>query len=149
MLPLLLRPIDRPDTNKLEDAYEVAADVETHTNNTRMVVPKFFQYDGASIPSSAWQLIGTPFHPRLMVASVFHDWLYHTHQITRAAADDLFEHLLKASGVGSVKAGLMKAAVAVFGEHYWNNDPEDVAYIRRSSDRIRQDGRNPADYGIP
>ncbi|MSO99611.1 MAG: DUF1353 domain-containing protein [Acetobacteraceae bacterium] len=148
MLPLLLLPIDRPDSNKLDDVYEVAADIATQANGTTIMVPKFFQYDGASIPAAAWQLVGTPFHPRLMVASVFHDWIYHTHRISRPAADGLFEHLLIDSGVKPVKAGLMKAAVSIFGEHYWHNDPDDIRYIQRLARRIRQDGRNPADYGI-
>ena len=42
----------------------------------------------------------------------------------------------------------MYEAVENFGDAYWKNDTEDKAYIKRLADRIRKDGRNPADYGI-
>lgn len=146
---LLLRPVDKPDPNKLTDAYEVAADISTDYNNVTIRVPKLFQYDGASIPEIGWYSIGTPFTPRLMLASVFHDWIYHTHQIERSAADDLFHLLLRRSGVPKDKALAMKTAVDLFGGNYWKNDKDDIAYIKRLKDQIIQDGRNPADYGIP
>lgn len=145
---LHLIPVAKPDSNKLEEAYEVAADIETVFKETSIWVPEFFQYDGASIPSVAWQFMGSPFHPRLMAAAVFHDWLYHTHQLDRDAADKLFYELLRASNVGKTKAILMREAVQTFGGSYWENDKDDRAYINRLSAKIQQDGRNPAKYGI-
>lgn len=149
MDPLLLQPVIKPDLNKLEEAYEVSDDVATKAAGAKICVPKFFQYDGASIPPAAWQAIGTPFEPRFMVAAVFHDWLYHTHQIDKEDTDGLFYDLLVANGVNKVKAALMKAAVEAFGGWYWNNDSDDLAYLKRLAARIRRDGRNPADYGMP
>ena len=90
MTPLLLSPILKPDSAKLSEAYEVAADVMRAVGNVTIRVPKFFQYDGSSLPMPAWPVIGTPFSPRLMGASVFHDWLYHTHQVGKQTADGLF-----------------------------------------------------------
>jgi hypothetical protein len=145
---LLLFPVSKPDANKLEEAYEVAQDDDVSYKGTTIRVPKFFQYDGASIPASAWQLIGSPFNPRFMTAAVFHDWLYHTHQIDRHAADDLFYDLLRGNGVGKTKAVVMREAVQNFGGWYWNNDKDDRAYIRRLTDKIRADGRDPARYGL-
>ena len=145
---LLLLPVLKPDLNKLDEAYEVAGDLATKAAGALVRVPKFFQYDGASIPPAAWQAIGTPFEPRFMVAAVFHDWLYHTHQIDKDETDDLFYGLLVASGVNKVKAGLMKAAVETFGDWYWDNDDDDLAYLKRLAARIRKDGRDPADYGM-
>ena len=53
MPELLLLPVDQPDTNKLEDAYEVARDIEARHDGTIVRVPRHFQFDGASIPSPA------------------------------------------------------------------------------------------------
>lgn len=148
MQNLILLPVVKPDMNKLEDAYEVAEDVATEREDVTIKVPKFFQFDGASIPPLAWQIIGSPFHPRFMTAAVFHDWLYHTHQIDREASDELFYELLIASGVRKTKAVLMKGAVESFGGWYWDNDKDDRAYLKRLAERIDKDGRDPANYGI-
>jgi hypothetical protein len=146
---LLLLPVVKPDVNKLEEAYEVAGDLATKATGAVVRVPKFFQYDGASIPPAAWQVIGTPFQPRFMAAAVFHDWIYHTHQIGKDDADDLFHDLLVANGVNKIKASLMLAAVASVGGWYWDNDADDLAYLKRLATRIKKDGRDPAYYGIP
>jgi hypothetical protein len=147
-MDLILEPIIKPDPNKLQDAYEVVADVETSYGKAVVKVPKFFQFDGASIPSAAWQVIGTPFTPRFMTASVFHDWLYHTHQLVKDDVDDLFYKLLLADKVNKAKAWIMREAVENFGGSYWENDKDDLAYIKRLAKRISDDGRDPADYGI-
>jgi len=145
---LLLLPVAKPDINKLEEAYEVADDVATKAAGAMIRVPKFFQYDGASIPPAAWQAIGTPFQPRFMVPAVFHDWVYHTHLVGKDDADELFYDLLVANGVNKIKASLMLAAVESFGGWYWNNDKDDLAYLKRLAARIKKDGRDPADYGM-
>jgi len=146
---LLLLPVAEPDLNKLEDAYEVAEDIATKNAGATIRVPKFFQYDGASIPSPAWQAIGTPFQPRFMIAAVFHDWLYHTHQLDKKTTDALFYRLLLAHGVRKTKAVLMLAAVESFGTWYWINDKDDRDYLKRLAARIKADGRDPADYAMP
>lgn len=148
MADLILLPIINPDKNKLEDAYEVVDDLSIKRKGALIRVPKFFQFDGASIPPAAWQLIGSPFVPRFMTAAVFHDWLYHTHQVDREAADTLFHSLLVANGVNAVKASLMCAAVETFGEWYWENDDDDLDYLKRLAGRIKKDGRDPAYYGM-
>lgn len=148
MQDLYLLPVVKPDKNKLEEAYEVAEDIEATYQGVSVWVPKFFQYDGASIPAIAWQLIGSPFNPRFMVAAVFHDWLYHTHQLDRTATDNLFYDLLRFNHVGSTKATLMRDAVQNFGGWYWNNDKDDQAYLKRLADKIKNDGRDPAKYGL-
>ena len=148
MPDLILEPVLEPDPNKMEEAYEVVEDIQTKKGDAVIKVPKFFQFDGASIPSPAWQLVGTPFTPRLMKASVFHDWTYHTHQIKKSDADDLFYDLLIRDGVGKTRAWLMYEAVSSFGASYWDNDEDDKAYIKRLTARIKKDGRDPAQYGI-
>lgn len=149
MSTLQLIPVLEPDKNKLEEAYEVAADLGRQLGGKTVRVPKFFQYDGASVPAPAWQAIGTPFNPRFMVPAVFHDWLYHTHLVDdRAVVDEIFYKLLVACGVGKTKAWLMCQAVEMAGGAYWENDEDDRAYLRRLAKRIRDDGRRPEDYGL-
>ncbi len=84
-----------------------------------------------------------------MAAAVFHDWLYHTHQVDREATNELFYDLLLEYSVRKTKAVLMLAAVESFGAWYWDNDKDDLDYMKRLAQRIEQDGRDPADYGIP
>ncbi|MCO6057266.1 DUF1353 domain-containing protein [Pseudomonas sp. MOB-449] len=148
MESLNLIPIVNPDKNKLDEAYEITVDIEVIYDDESIWVPKFFQYDGASIPSAAWQIIGTPFNPRFMVAAVFHDWLYHTHQIERDSADELLYELLLESGVKKTKATIIREAVKGFGGWYWDNDRDDISYIRRLANKISSDGRMPSKYGI-
>jgi hypothetical protein len=148
-MPILtLDPIIKPDPNKLNEAYEVLADVETQAGAVTIRVPKFFQFDGSSIQSSMWQITGTPFNPRFMYPSVFHDWIYHVHQVTQDKADDLLYRLLVANKVNKVKAWLMYEAVRAGGIAYWENDKDDKAYIPRLAARVRADGRDPMKYGI-
>jgi hypothetical protein len=149
MESLVLRPVLTPDTTKLAEAYEVTHDVKRTICGVTIHVPRFFQYDGASIPAVAWQIIGTPFNPRFMIASVFHDWLYHTHQVPRPAADKLHYDLLVEDGVAPWKASAMNFAVRRFGESYWANKTADNEYICHLTRRIIEDGRNPAHYGLP
>lgn len=148
MKELILVPVLKPDKNKLEEAYEVFEDIGENIGNVLINVPKFFQYDGASIPVYAWQFIGTPFNPRFMKAAVFHDWLYHTHQVNRASADEIFYKILIQCGVGKTKAILMREAVVNLGGWYWENSADDLQYIQRLTKLILDSGRNPADYGI-
>lgn len=149
MSHLLLRPVLKPDHAKLREAYEVAADVMRSVGNVTIRIPKFFQYDGSSLPMPAWPIFGTPFSPMLMGASVFHDWLYHTHQVARKTADRLFHEMLVEDGVDGQRAWMMKTVVAEFGEPFWHNDARDKAYIARLTHRIATDGRDPVNYGLP
>ena len=149
MTPLLLSPILKPDSAKLSEAYEVAFDVTRSVENVTIRIPRFFQYDGSSLPMPAWPIFGTPFSPRLMGASVFHDWLYHTHQVGKRVADGLFHQMLLEDGIDEQRAWMMKTAVSEFGNSSWINDSRDQIYIARLTQRIIDDNRNPADYGLP
>jgi hypothetical protein len=84
-----------------------------------------------------------------MGASVFHDWLYHTHQVAKKTADRLFHQMLIEDGVDEQRAWMMKVAVTEFGDGSWVNDAGDKAYIVRLTARIVADGRNPIDYALP
>lgn len=79
---------------------------------------------------------------------MFHDWIYHTHKIDRKAADLFFCTLLISSSVGKTKAVLIREAVQNFGAWCWENDPDDRTYLKQLAMRIKDDGRDPAHYGM-
>lgn len=129
------QPTLRPVPSK--DFYEVVRDFELVGFNQEVVVPKFFQYDGASIPPIGWQATYTPFHPDVMAAALVHDWIYYTHQVSRNKADDLLFDLLRANGVGRFKANTMWLAVKTAGEPFWENDKDDVVFLLDLCRRLR------------
>lgn len=92
-------------------------------------IPVHFAWDGASIPRISWTTLGfTPFHPRVMRASVLHDFLYSQEVGSRKEADRLFHKLLLEDGVPEGAADLMFAAVRTFGSVVWR-DAEDQAML--------------------
>ena len=119
----------------LEDYKAVYGDIE-------ILVPEYFIFDGASVPSVAWMLTYTPFHPHVMAAALIHDWLYLNHQVTREMADDIFYDLLIRNGAGPTKSKLMFQAVRVAGGPHYDHAPADVAKLEllylmcKSSDRF-------------
>lgn len=145
---LLLQPVAVPDKNKFDAVYEVVEDYEITYKNYIIWIPKFFQYDGASIPRLLWPVIGSPFNPKYMKAAAVHDWLYHTHQVDRGTADEIFYKILLANKVGPNTAQSMYDGVRMFCSWYWENDKEDEEYIDRLKYLISEDGRNIEKYGL-
>lgn len=82
-------------------------------------VPEMHVTDGASIPRPLWALIGSPFTGRYRVPAVLHDAAYACVGITKADADRMFYEAMREAGVGAMLAGLMWAAVKVFGGPAW------------------------------
>jgi hypothetical protein len=86
-----------------------------------------FKWNGASIPSPFWPLIGSPFNPKFMVASMVHDYLYRTRKacdiygrtIHRKEADKIFKKLLIHDGVDLELAETMYTAVRLGGQNSW------------------------------
>lgn len=109
-----------------EDRYIVLDDYQVVYGNLRIVVPNYFRFDGASIPSIGWQLTYTPFHPKVLVAACVHDWLYTNHQVGRAMADKIFYDLLIMNGANAIKAKLMYCAVRIFGGSHWGYTDKEI-----------------------
>lgn len=83
-------------------------------------IPAGFSWDGQSLP---WWvphvLVGSPFETESMEASCLHDWLYHSHDTTRKAADQLFYDLCVYNGVPRWRAELKYWALRLFGGKAW------------------------------
>lgn len=131
-----------------ENKYELFRDYEITVNGVDIVVPKFFRYDGASIPSPAWQLTYSPFHPDVMLPSLVHDWMFYNHQENRDVTDEIFYRLLRDNGVNYLKANTMWAAVRTGGALFWDNDQEDIDTLVRLCKKVR-DKPNYARYRFP
>lgn len=96
--------------------------------DTVFIVPTGFITDFASVPRIpiAYMLTGGTAH----AAAVVHDFLYTTHEVTRAMADAVFREAIIASGGARWRAWMMWAGVRVGGGSSWdapgqNPDPGD------------------------
>lgn len=93
----------------------------------KFTIPEGFIFDGTSIPDwtkyFSW-LIGFDYRrdsKELFMASIAHDWLYHTHQFGRAETDDLFFYMLRYCEVNWSHSWLMWKVVRRHGRKSWNS----------------------------
>jgi hypothetical protein len=109
-----------PRTWRLHEDWHYTTPQDLH-----IVIPKGFEFDGASIPRALWP-IATP-SGSLFLASIIHDWGYqHGYVILedgervpkgRWYFDDLFHEMAKARGAAIGHAAW--AAVRLFGFSSW------------------------------
>jgi hypothetical protein len=104
---------------RLESSVQYATD-DGHV----YVAPAGMLFDGASIPRSAWSLIGHPYDHRYLPAAVIHDALYQQQITSRARADSVFREALRANGVNRVRATTMWTAVRLGGGRGWREKRE-------------------------
>ena len=82
-----------------------------------------FEWNGASIPKFLWPILGSPFAPEMMVASLVHDFLYSKESaslgISREDADKIFRKLLIANGMDTDKAETLYTGVRLGGESHY------------------------------
>jgi hypothetical protein len=79
------------------------------------LAPRGSKVDGASIPPAAWSLIGGPFEGKYRNASVIHDVACQKKDRPWQKAHRMFYDAMLTSGVPSLKAKVMYAAVLVGG----------------------------------
>ena len=79
-------------------------------------VPDGYEFDGASIPRLFWGVIGCPFNPRFVKASLYHDICYSgLFKIDRLYADIGLRAMLRKAGVSRWRSYLMYGGVRAFG----------------------------------
>ncbi len=147
MLAIKLEP-RRNDYSKAWE-YELLEDVSYLYKGEVLIVPQFFSYDGATIPSLGWQAVYTPFDPIVMAPALVHDWLYSNHQVSKDDADTILRRLLKGNGVPSFKVDVIYRAVKFFGEAAWENTAEDLKYLRWLKKKLSDAGVNVDKYHFP
>lgn len=77
-------------------------------------IPKGYKWDGATIPRIFWSVIGSPFQPKFMRASLIHDYLYNSPEHSGKCIDSLFKQILIADGVSRTEANIMYASVRAY-----------------------------------
>ena len=106
-------------------------------------IEKGFQCDLASIPRSAWSIMGIfPVSKSVIHASLVHDWLYRSEKnrscerithlalcdmsdmidLNRRDADKIFAGILRQEGVPKWKRRVLYAVVRLFGWLYYKGD---------------------------
>lgn len=77
-------------------------------------IPKYYCFDGASVPRFFWRVIGSNTDNKFLIASLIHDVLCENHHYInndRAFSTIVFNALLEASDVSAIKRFLMKNTV--------------------------------------
>jgi hypothetical protein len=96
------------------------------STNERIVVPKGFVTDFASIPQPLWTLGLTPYG-QYSRAAVVHDYLYWSQGCTRAQSDRLLVIAMKESSVSNFDEFLVYQGVDKGGEAAWNKNAAERA----------------------
>lgn len=120
----------------------------TDLDGVNRLVPKFFWFNGASIPRPLWPFIYSPFHPEVILGSLVHDWLYTSHIVTKEHTDELLHKICIEEGADERKAAFIFNAVNRLGDPFWKNSETDLAYFSHLKDWIVKSGRKLSDYGI-
>ena len=116
-------PTVRPDganrnwTNIEEMIYTIG------DTDDKIVVPKGFVTDFASVPQPLWSLLSP--HGQYSRAAVVHDYLYWTQGCTREQADRLLVIAMKESQVGAFDEVAVFGAVSAFGAAAWNQNRDE------------------------
>jgi hypothetical protein len=90
--------------------------VQCWARGWRVIVPKGFVTDFASIPRPLWALVGGPADGRYRKIAVIHDYLYRTKGLaTRKQADDVLLEGMKFSGCSWWQRTIIYSGVRVGG----------------------------------
>jgi Protein of unknown function (DUF1353) len=89
----------------------------------RIVVPKGFVSDLASIPRALWFLVA-PWD--IALESLFHDQLYRTQPVERLIADAELYAMMEKRGVGWLTRKLVYRGVRIFGWLAWDANAERI-----------------------
>jgi hypothetical protein len=85
----------------------------------KIKIPSSYRWNGASVPSFLWPIIGSPFEPRFMAPSLVHDYGYEFGVLPRKQLDKIFKKLLLHNKVDEERANAMYAGVRIGGgSHY-------------------------------
>lgn len=84
----------------------------------RIIAPKGFECDGASIPPFFWPIVGHPFSGSSLRAAIIHDALSANRTMPCRMVHRLFAQLLAVDGVAPMRRWLMSKAVAWFGPRW-------------------------------
>lgn len=105
---------------------------------------KGFESDGGSIPSVFWPIIGHPFDSLMIDGFWWHDTVCHTHQLSRNDADELMRSVHRRDKVPAWKReSAYRVISALPDSYYWDNDSEDLKFLKYNHDLIVSQGYSP------
>lgn len=107
------------------------APLEIWTPNYRVAIPQGIVTDFASIPKLL-QPIFSPTDPRYSGPAVGHDWLYASHLLSRADADDFLYEAARLGGTSHARAFAIWCGVRIGGASAYATGP-----ARQASNRKR------------
>lgn len=82
-----------------------------------ILIEKGYRWNGSNIPRGLWALIGSMENTQYLNASMLHDYILENKPLikyNRELSSDLFYGMLIGSGVGKIKARIMRNAVDLF-----------------------------------
>ena len=92
--------------------------IEKDNIHYEFVIPRGYCWDGASIPSFAWVIIGQKTEPRLKLASCIHDYLCEHHYVInsdRKLSTEVFIILCEVFGkFNKLKRSIMRTTINAF-----------------------------------
>lgn len=83
----------------------------------KFTIPKQFRWDGATIPSIFWWIIGSKTNPKFMTASLLHDYLCcnkYVINFDRKLSSKVFRSCLITAGVNKIKAHVMYCIIEIY-----------------------------------
>jgi hypothetical protein len=114
-----------PATDKDDGNWRLVADLIYQSDVAKLTftVPAGFVTNFASVPRIpiVYELAGDTSSE----AATVHDFLYTTHPVNRATADDVLREASKATGVPDWRRQIMWAGVRVFGWSHWGTAATD------------------------
>ncbi len=114
--PLIVIPLDNGRTWELHRSF--VYHIGTKYNKAVVKVPAGFVTDFASVPSFLWWWL--PPFGKYTKATVLHDFIYKTHQVSRRMADLIFYEAMKVGGTPKWKAKIIYSAVRWWGGLAWH-----------------------------
>lgn len=135
--PVRVTPAVQPDVRPLTATQYISTKnyivvFRTPDRFIRVIVPKGFVSDGASVPRLAWTISGLRPDGLIRAAALVHDYLYkkngacqdgfvgHSTQfkVTRAQADMMFKMLMEAAGMSKYRVFLAYSSVRMFARRW-------------------------------
>ncbi len=109
-------------TRKWEIYRDFTYEVGFLGSGDKIVVPKGFQTDFASIPRFFWRIM--PPDGEYTKSAIIHDYLYNTRERPREIADKIFLEAMGVLGVPGWKKNIIFRAVRIFGGFAWKKKKE-------------------------
>lgn len=102
--------------------YKTCEPIVYSIEGTRLLLPKFYITDLASIPKIFWSIV-SPARSEFMSAAILHDFLYGCHDdLSRKEIDSIFYNLLIDNGVSKSEALFFYLAVRMFGGNHFEEE---------------------------